>query len=229
MDKILTQMNIKSFLDGRTKFVLLTLTFVFLYIVACSFFSPGWVAAAILSYGVFAVLVVYSFIKKDTQFQVFLLFSMLAGFTELLADYWLVKGINDLEYASPEPLLVVSPAYMPFAWAVVLSQIGFIGWRLVTQLGMLKASIIIGIVGGIIIPVYEHSAKGAAWWVYNDWTHEFWNAPYYIILGEALICMVLPWIFEKINNKKWMLAAGLGVLHGLWIFISYYLSYLIVG
>ncbi len=56
---------------------------------------------------------------------------------------------------------------------------------------MLKASIIIGIVGGIIIPIYEHSAKGACWWVYNDWTHEFWNAPYYIILGEALICFVL--------------------------------------
>jgi len=220
---------LKTFFDQRTIFVSVTLSFVFLYIVACSFFCPGWIAATILSYGVFGILLIYSLSKKDLQMLVFLLFGMVAGFTELLADYWLVKGINDLEYAGSEPFILVSPAYMPFAWAVVLSQIGFIGWRIAQRIGMLKASIIIGIVGGIIIPIYEHSAKGACWWVYKDWTHEFWNAPYYIILGEALICLVLPWIFETIKAKKWLLASGLGVLHGLWIFISYYISYLIVG
>lgn len=171
----------------------------------------------------------YAILRNDLQLLVFLLFGLVTGFSELLADYWLVKGINDLVYASPEPMLVASPAYMPFAWAVILTQIGFIGWRLATLFNLVKASIIVGIMGGVIIPFYEHSAKGAAWWVYNDWAHEFWNAPYYIILGEALICLVLPWVFLKIEQKKWLLALGLGLLHGIWIFISYYLSYLLVG
>jgi len=220
---------LKTFFDQRTIFVSVTLSFVFLYIVACSFFCPGWIAAAILSYGVFSILLIYAISKKDYQLLVFLLFSLVAGFTELIADFWLVRGINDLEYASPEPFILVSPAYMPFAWAVVLSQIGFIGWRLSKQIGIVKSSVIIGVLGGIIIPIYEHSAKGACWWVYNDWTHELWNAPYYIILGEALICLVLPWIFEKISKNKWVMAIGLGVALGLWIFISYYISYQLVG
>ena len=161
--------------------------------------------------------------------MVFLVFGIVSGFAELLADYWLVKGINDLTYAGTEPMLVVSPAYMPFAWAVILTQIGYIGWRLAKQIKLLKASLIVGLIGGIIIPFYEHSAKGAGWWFYNDWTHEFWNAPYYIILGEALICLVLPWIFQKIENKKWLLALGFGLLNGIWILASYYISYLLVG
>lgn len=75
------------------------------------------------------------------------------------------------------------------------------------------------------IPFYENFAKDAGWWSYVN-VSMIWNAPYYIIICEALVSLLLPacvYLLEK--KRSFLLAIGLGVLEGLWILGSAILAY----
>lgn len=218
-----------TFFDSRTIFIICSLLFVFGYIVVSSFLCNGWVYASLLAIGVWVILVGYALYTKDKMLLHFIALATVAGFTELIADNWLVNGIDKLTYHVDEPHLVASPLYMPFAWAVVLTQIGYIGWKLIHRWGLIKACLFTGVLGGLIIPVYEHCAKGACWWTYHDWNHEWFNTPYFIILGEALLMLLVPFAMQKVVQKNYLTALVWGIICGLWIWVSYFIGYVIVG
>ncbi len=167
----------------------------------------------------------YAFYNKDQRLIAILLMATIAGFLELFADKWLVETTNKLFYEKGEPMLLDSPAYMPFSWAVILTQFAVITDRIRQYWNMLWAVIAGALLGGMLIPFFEHCAKGACWWSYSDWQHEFWNTPYFIILGEALIGALLPIVALKLTKPLsfWVLLAG--VIVGLWIWGAYYISY----
>lgn len=213
----------------RFIFILCTLGFVAAWIIINSFYKTGWITALILSCLVLIVDFVYV-IKKDDQFLgKLVLFGLAAGVTELLADAWLVDQTKTLFYEHGEPLLVDSPIYMPIAWAVVLVQIGYIGYWIAQRKGLLIGTLAAGLIGGVIIPIYESCAKGAGWWFYNDPEHMLWNAPYYIILGEFILALALPCLFVQIRRRQFYWAVPLGVLMGLWIWVAYAISLTLVG
>ena len=218
-----------GFFDERTKFMVATLVFVFVWITSNSFLCWGWVSAAILAFGVWIVMLSYGLVKKDQLVLSFLALATVAGFVELAADNWLVNGIEKLFYEKDEPQIVASPIYMPFGWAVILTQIGFIGWKLIDRWSLIKASLFTGLIGGLLIPFYEHCAKGACWWVYHDWNHEWWNTPYFIIMGEALLMLIIPYAMSKAATHKWSDIIIWGVISGLWIWASYYIGFVVVG
>jgi hypothetical protein len=213
----------------RLRFILATLAFVIIWMVINSYFMTGWITAFALAYLVLAMDVIYIIRTDDSLLGKFLIFGLVGGFTELLADAWLVEKTKTLFYENPEPLLLDSPAYMPVAWTVVLVQIGYIGYWLYLKRGMLTATLVCGLIGGIIIPLYESFAKGAGWWHYEDPNRIIWNTPYYIILGEFLLALALPALLLWCSKKPFYWAIPIGIVMGLWIWIAYFISYSLLG
>jgi hypothetical protein len=213
----------------RLRFVLLTLAFVVTWMFINSFFATGWVTAFMLAYLVLAIDVIYIIKTDDSLLGTFLFFGLVAGFTELLADAWLVEKTKTLYYEASEPLLLDSPVYMPIAWTVVLVQIGYLGYWIYLKKGLLVASLVCGLIGGTVIPLYESFAKGAGWWQYEDPTRIIWNTPYYIIIGEFLLALALPALLLWCSKKEFYWTIPIGIIMGLWIWVAYFIGYSLVG
>jgi hypothetical protein len=214
---------------GQFAFVLASLLFVAAWIVLNSFHCTGWVSAAVLTGLVLSALMTYVLIAADVLIGKFLIFALAAGVAELAADAWLVAGTKTLFYESREPLLLDSPVYMPAAWAVVLLQVGYLGYRAALRWGLPRASLLCGTLGGLLIPVYEHCAKGACWWYYEDPSHMLGNTPYYIILGEFLLALALPALLLACSRREFYWSLPIGVMMGGWIWISYYTGFALVS
>ena len=85
------------------------------------------------------------------------------------------------------------------------------------------------ILGMLFIPTFEYFAKFASWWAYRPSEHMLFYTPDYIVLGEGLICLILPAIFSKVFKMNWITVLIWGAIIGLWIFAAYFLSYTIIG
>jgi hypothetical protein len=94
---------------------------------------------------------------------------------------------------------------------------------------MIQAFVFTFLLGAIIIPGFEFLAKYANWWHYVDTQKVFLDTPYYIILGEGLICFALPFVFKLQMKMHPLFSVIFGILIGLWIFVSYYLAHIFVG
>ncbi|MFZ4613592.1 MAG: hydroxysqualene dehydroxylase [Bacteroidia bacterium] len=214
---------------GEAAFVITTMLLTMGFAALSAYFDWGNASANLLAFGMFAALCWYAYKNADVFIQRLLLFGIAAGFAELLADKWLVEGIHSLVYPEHEAMLLVSPAYMPFAWAVILIQVGYLGYLYSARKSMIQAFVFTFLLGAIIIPGFEFLAKYANWWHYVDTQKVFLDTPYYIILGEGLICFALPFVFRlQMKMHPWF-SVIFGILIGLWIFVSYYLAHIFVG
>lgn len=209
----------------RTYFILLTLGLVLGVGVVSDRYHLGWQSAAWLAYGTFALMGLFTWRFSDVLLRKLMIFGLIAGFGELLADWWLVDSTGTLIYPNDEPILICSPLYMPFAWAVILIQIGYLSWLVGTWKSMPIAVLSAALMGLLIIPLMEHWAKDAGWWYYIN-CRMLGSAPLYIIAGEGVICTMLPLFFRQINNRAgWYYAIGLGIAQGAWIWLSYVICY----
>ena len=213
----------------RTILIFITLGYIIVGALISSYLGIGWITAAFLTFSTIAAFLVFAYVKKDKLLAHILVFAIIAGFTELLADYWLINGIQRLVYIDAGPFVAASPLYMPFAWAFVLTQLGYLGWLLSYRWNLWKAMLFSAICGGVIIPYYEFLAKNANWWYYRLPEKQLLNTPYLIILGEAIIIGILPFVFRKIEKLKLIHSIILGIFVGLWIWSSYFIAYLITG
>ncbi len=191
--------------------------------------QEGWISAATHTGFMCLLFVVYIAIFRDSYLLGWAIFGVAAGFTELIADWWLVNRTESLVYAPGEPMIVASPLYMPFAWALIMLQIGVVAHWLRENLGVAKAAVITGLIGGVNIPLYESLARAADWWIYVK-TPMVIGAPYYIILGEVLIVVPLVWLAD------WLVKMGpvkggivLGIVEGLVILVAYMIAWWLVG
>ena len=190
--------------------------------------DAGWISAFILATGMYAIIAGFAYLTKDKFLFKLLLFGIIAGFIELFADCWLVHSTMTLVYPQNEPMIACSPLYMPFAWAVVLTQVGYLGWLISGHKPLWVSMLATMVLGLLFIPLFEHWAFGAEWWYYRD-TPMIFNTPYYIIAAEGLICLVLPFFFKAQSHKKFSLAALFGIIQGFWIWAAYTFSFMILG
>lgn len=153
-----------------------------------------------------------------------LVFGIVAGLTELLADYWLVSITKTLSYEKWGPFLVDSPAYMPMSWAGILLSMGFFGWMVARKHGLVKGMLFATVVTGIYVPSYEALAHYAGWWTYSG-CPMVGVVPWYIIIGEALVgAMMVPLVKKVIDGRGYLVAALAGVAAGLWIGVAYWVG-----
>jgi hypothetical protein len=216
-------------LDKRTTIVILISSGVLLsWSLWSSLQQSGPVMASIITYGLYIFYWLYTWQTKNPLVLRLLIIGTIAGLLELITDHYLVDTINSLVYPGNELMIWSSPAYMPFAWSNVLLQLSFVGVLLTSRFGLLRASIILCIAGGMYIPMYEHLAKDAAWWWYNMNTPMLFNAPIYVIICEALISLSLPVLIYFSEHNKIGKSVLLGVLEGIWILVSAWLAFSLV-
>lgn len=215
---------IRNLIKKETLFVLATMTITLAITLLSAYYDWGYWSAFALATGMYAVLTAFAFLNNDDFLKRLLLFGLVAGFVELLADKWLVHDISSLVYPAGEPKLWYSPNYMPFAWAVVLVQVGYLGWMISKKVKMPEAMLLCMAIGIVFIPVFEQCAYWADWWYYNP-AKMLLNTPWYIIFAEGIICFFLPAIFFYELKNKWITALVLGVLEGLVIFLAYFITY----
>lgn len=212
----------------ETKFMLVTIAITLTVAALSSYFHAGWMSAAALAFGMYALLGAFALRTGDKFLLKLLVFGLMAGIVELAADCWLVESTGTLLYAGGEPMIFCSPAYMPFAWAVVLVQVGYLGFLISGHKPMWQSMLATLVIGLLFIPLFEHWANGAGWWVYQN-TPMIGDTPWYIILAEGLICMLLPLLFVYEVQKSYLRAIIFGVFHGLWIWLAYFVSYNLIG
>ncbi len=211
------------------RFVAFTIVAMFAMNIPAGIYREGWMSAASHT-ALFCVLfVIYIIRYRDSYLLGWAILGVAGGFTELIADWWLVNRTESLVYAPGEPMLVASPMYMPFDWALILLQLGVVAHWLRERFSPIKAAVITGLIGGVNIPLYESLARAADWWVYQK-TPMLMGAPYYIILGEVLIVVPLVWL------SVWLVKMGpvkggilLGIVEGLIILVAYMIAWWLVG
>jgi len=216
-------------LRKEASFIITTMLLTVTFATLDAILDWGNASATLLAFGMFSWISWYAYRNADTFLQRLLLFGVAAGFTELIADKWLVNGIQSLVYPEHEATIVASPLYMPFAWAVILIQVGYLGYLLSFKKTKWESFSITFIVGMVFIPVFECLAKFASWWYYVQIPQMFLHTPYYIILGEGMICCILPFLFRRMLTTQSKQSVLYGIALGLWIFASYYIAYHLVG
>lgn len=215
-------------LDKRTTYVILASSGLLIaWSLGASWLAAGPVSASIITYFLYLFYWFYGFKFKNPLVIRLMVFGSIAGILELFTDHYLVSTIDSLVYPGGELMVWSSPMYMPFAWSNVLVQLSFVGVLLTQKKGLLTASIILCIAGGMYIPLYEHLAKDAGWWWYHQNVTMIFNAPLYVIVCEGLISLSLPLLIYYSEHNKLQRTVYLGILEGVWILTSAYIAYTI--
>jgi hypothetical protein len=212
----------------RTIFVLSVMTFGILLLAFDSIQKKGWITAEWWGYGLSATFLSYALIKKDKLLLSFFIFSLTAGFAELIADAWLVDFTKTLVYPRPEPMLLSSPFYMPFSWAVVLIEVGYIGWLVSKRWGILKASLCLCLLGAVLVPLYEKWAIASGWWYYHN-TPKLFGVPKYVILAEGLLMFSLPFLLGKVERSSLLKIVFCGLVEGVVMLLACIIAFAIFG
>lgn len=143
-----------------------------------------------------------------------------AGVVELGVDRFLVEVTGTLVYPESAPMLLSSPLYMPLAWAIVTTQLGYLASRLDDTVGATIAALVPAGLAMGLIGVYETGARLAGIWAYESAPLLMvGNAPLYILLAEGVMFASL-WYFAR-----WDAPVVAGVGFGAVISASYVGSY----
>ena len=191
-------------------------------------FAPwsDWRTGAALNVIDNCLLIGFALSRGDALLGRFLLFGVVVGLTELPADAWLVDYTRTLDYSiGGGPMIWRSPLWMPLAWEVVAVQFGYIGLRLWERFGR-AGLLMIGLLGAINIPFYEEMARRIHWWQYRG-CRMISFTPWYIILGEFGIALVLTLLARTLRRGSWRTGILAGIAGGLSIFVCYAIAFLI--
>ncbi len=158
-----------------------------------------------------------------------MLAGLIAGICELFTDASGQQVVHSLIYPPGEVTIWASPVYMPLTWMVTLTYIGYLGWRLRGLLGWRRATLLCGLLGAIVIPVYEEMAYYGGWWRYEPVHLMLGHTPVYVLLFEGLVVAALPLLSYHIERRPWLEVAALGVIVGGWIAVAALIAWLILG
>jgi hypothetical protein len=212
----------------RLRFTGLTIALLVALNVVGAWTRAGWPLATFNTALILLLDVLYVWRFRDGVLGRWLLLGLAAGVVELTADWWLVARTRTLVYPAGQPMILASPAYMPFAWAMVLAQIGPIGAALGRRLPLPVATLLTALLSGVNIPLYEHLAHDANYWYYRD-TPQLFNAPYNVIAAEFLLALPLVWLGREAERLRWPWSAALGVVEGVWMLPSVLLAFWLLG
>ena len=188
----------------------------------------GWQTAA-LSVGLeLVMLAVFCLRHPEPLFARLLVFGLAVGFTELLNDTYLIDR-DILVYWPGGPYVWKTPLYMPLSWALIMVSSGMVSVWLYQTLGPVKAVAGVIILSALYIPGFEAMAAKADWWHYQHVRMYRNLAPDFVILGEALLAIPLPWMSVTLARKGFGVAVGLGVVEGLVVFATTLFSLWLVG
>ncbi|MCK5122392.1 MAG: hypothetical protein KAQ91_10425 [Methylococcales bacterium] len=213
-------------LERRMKFILFTMVFALVADLCAWYLHTGWIGAAIITLLLNLMLLFYIIKYRDSLLARLYLFALIVGFGELPTDYLAVAIQQTLVYAADEPFIWKSPFYMPFSWAAVLTQLGYLAWWMIQKWGLGTATLLTGILGAINLPTYEFIAKQAGFWYYqNAWMIFFDSTPVYVIVGEFLLTLSIPLIIQQVQKCKLSWIVFWSGIESILIFLSTITAY----
>jgi hypothetical protein len=214
-----------SLTDARLTIILITIAINIVGVALLSF-APwsDWKTGVALNIIDNALLLGFVAWHRDILLARFIVFGLAVGFSELAADAWLVDYTKTLDYSiGGGPTLWRSPLWMPFAWEVVAVQFAYLGLWLWNRFGG-RGLLAIGVLGAINIPYYEEMARRINWWQYGN-CRMLSYTPYYIILGEFGIAIILALLARRVADGEWRNAVLAGLAGGAGIFVCYAVAY----
>jgi hypothetical protein len=194
-----------------------------------SWFHAGWRIAAISTYLEVGLVCAFILWTRDPMLRALLIFGVIVGFGELPADAFSVLVKQTLVYPHLEPKLWASPLYMPFSWIAVMVQMGFIASWLTQRLRLGQAMVIMALIGGSYVPVFEYLAHSANFWYYQDCRMLMGITPYYVILAEGAILAALPPLLQGVERRSTAWLVGVGIVESAVIYGASRLAFLLVG
>jgi hypothetical protein len=145
-----------------------------------------------------------------------------AGVLELGVDRFLVTVTETLVYPDSLPVVVSSPLYMPLAWALVITHLGYLGARLNQAFGRRVAAFGPSLAAVTLVGFYEYGAYLAGIWTYVGAPFVMLgHVPLYIVVAEGVMFATLH---ELVSRERPVLA---GVGFALVITVSYIGSYIV--
>jgi hypothetical protein len=191
-------------------------------------FQLGWRSATFAMVLEMLLLGVYCVRHSEPFFVRAFVFGLAAGWVELINDTWLVqRGI--LVYDPGGPMVIDTPLYMPFTWALIFVTNCAVALWLSGKLQPVWAAIAMAAISGLYIPGFEAIAAKADWWYYRD-VPMLLGAPAFVILGEALLALPLPAFSKRMAQRaSFGVTVGLGVVEGLIIFVTTLVALKVVG
>jgi hypothetical protein len=157
-----------------------------------------------------------------------MLLGLVVGILELFTDAAGESVAHSLVYAVGGPMIWASPLYMSFSWMIVLTLLGYLGWRLRGLLPLWLAIAITGLWGSLNIPFYEETAYYAGWWHYTT-TLRIGHTPIYVLLFEGLIAAALPLLTSRFPRVAWRTVVWRGVMLGAWMPVAAFCSWQLLG
>lgn len=157
-----------------------------------------------------------------------LLLGLVAGMLELATDAAGAQFAHSLVYPAGEPMLWQSPVYMPISWMVVLTLLGYLGWRLAGRLPLWQAMALSALAGMLTVPFYEECAWYAGWWRYTN-LPRIGHTPIYVFLFEGAVAMILPLLTRRIERLSLARVATLGLVLGGWMPLVAFVSWRLLG
>ncbi len=197
--------------------------------VLAAWLALGWVTAAAIDV-VFGTYLLALCLKRTWRPVLgrLLAAGLVAGICELGTDAAGESVVHSLTYPPGAPTVWASPLYMPASWMLVLTLLGYLGWRL-RGLGLgWRAVLVTGLVGGLVVPFYEQMAYAARWWRYAT-APGVGHTPYYVMLFEAMVAAALPVLLARVEARPWPQAALRGLALGAWMPVAALAAWLAVG
>ena len=174
--------------------------------------SGGWLAG-VLALTNTALFLAQIACCRDAAMARLLVFGLTLGVVELVADALCVRFTGTLDYSvAHSPLIGLSPWWMPLAWMVIVSQIGFVGAWLMERVGPGRGVFLTALLGAVNLPFYEEMAFHAHWWQYQN-CRFVGHAPVYVIVAELLIGATLAPLARRALGGPGVRAAFVA---GLW-------------
>lgn len=205
--------SIRSHLGSRDRFVggWMAVTMVAFYHNFLFVHSTGLSYA--YTFAAYGIGVVYA--SYDATVRRLLAIGTVGGGIELLGDHFLVHVAGTLVYPSGYPFLLSSPAYMPFAWAILVTFMGYVALRLYIEFGRPAAYLGPAAFAFVAESGFESVASLGGGWTYTSaplaWIG---HAPLFVVVAEAVMfASSYYWV------RKNMLVAGIGI--GCTINVSY--------
>jgi len=175
-----------------------------------------------------SAIVIYILVTRERLLANLLVFGLVAGFLELVTDWYHVEVLRTLVYDRMSCSIWASPGYMPFGWAILLFQYGYAAVRLSEFIGTAKTTVLLIAFGASMTPWYEELAWHAQHWHYQG-SPAIGHTPYWVSLSYSLIMAAVGMLTPRFRNASAAGWAGLGVVIGIVIFCSGYVSHLLLG
>ena len=182
----------------------------------------------IITWAFLSTVVIYILITQDRLMANLLVFGLATGFVELATDWYHVEVLETLVYDQMLFSIWASPGYMPFGWAMLLFQYGYVAVRLGEIIGTAKTTLLLVVFGASMTPWYEELAWYTQHWHYQG-SPMIGHTPYWVPLSYSLIMVGVGILTPRFRNASPLAWAGLGVILGAIIFCSGYISHALVG